>query len=141
MASTSPDSPSPNAAREQRFGADGSRYGTEPNEFLREYVGSLPPGRVLCVAEGEGRNAVFLASQGVEVSSIDLTEAGVAKTRRIATQRGVNVDAVPGDLATVDPGISHERDCVDLRPPAARDSSRSPPASRGCAGPWRGLPT
>lgn len=68
-------------------------------------MGSLPRGRVLCLAEGEGRNAVFLASHGFEVSSIDLTRAGVAKTRRLALQRGVNVDAVTGDLATADLGI------------------------------------
>jgi SAM-dependent methyltransferase len=114
MASTPPDSPSPNAAWEQRFGADGYLYGTEPNDFLREHVGSLPRGHVLCVAEGEGRNAVFLASQGFEVSSIDLTEAGVAKTRRLATQRGVNVDAVTGDLATADLGIQSWNGIVSI---------------------------
>jgi SAM-dependent methyltransferase len=124
MASTPPDSPSPNvAAWEQRFGADGYLYGTEPNEFLREHLGSLPRGRVLCVAEGEGRNAVFLARQGFEVSSIDLTEAGVAKTRRLATQRGVNVDAVTGDLATADLGIQSWNGIVSIfahLPPAIR---------------------
>lgn len=123
MPSTPPDSPSPHAAWEQRFGADGYLYGTEPNEFLREHVGSLPRGRVLCVAEGEGRNAVFLARQGFEVSSIDLTEAGVAKTRRLATQRGVNVDAVTGDLATADLGIQSWNGIVSIfahLPPATR---------------------
>ena len=55
MAATSPDSPAPNVAWEQRYGADGYHYATEPNEFLREHVGSLPRGRVLCLAEGEGR--------------------------------------------------------------------------------------
>ena len=123
MASTPPDSPSPNATWEQRFGADGYLYGTEPNEFLREHVGSLPRGRVLCVAEGEGRNAVFLACQGFEVSSIDLTEAGVAKTRRLATQRGVNVEAATGDLATADLGIQSWNGIVSIfahLPPAIR---------------------
>jgi len=123
MASTPPDSPSPNAVWEQRFGADGYLYGTEPNEFLREHVCSVPRGRVLCVAEGEGRNAVFLASQGFEVSSIDLTEAGVAKTRRLATQRGVNIEAVTGNLATADLGIQSWNGIVSIfahRAPAIR---------------------
>jgi len=124
MTSTPPDSPAPNAAAwEQRFGADGYLYGTEPNEFLREHVGSLPRGRVLCVAEGEGRNAVFLAREGLEVSSIDLTEAGVTKTRRLAAQRGVNVDAVTGDLATADLGIQSWNGIVSIfahLPPAIR---------------------
>jgi SAM-dependent methyltransferase len=105
MASTSPDSPSPNADWEQRFGADGYLYGTEPNDFLRRHVDLIPRGRVLCLAEGEGRNAVFLAGQGFEVSSIDLTQAGVAKTHRLAKERAVKVDAVTGDLATADLGV------------------------------------
>ncbi len=123
MASTPPDPPSPNATWEQRFGADGHLFGTEPNEFLREHVGSLLRGRVLCVAEGEGRNAVFLARQGFEVSSIDLTEAGVAKTRRLATQRRVNGVAVTGDLATADLGIQSWNGIVSIfahLPPAIR---------------------
>ena len=106
MALTPPDSPSPNTAVwEQRYGAKGYLYGTEPNEFLRQHVDSIPRGRVLCLAEGEGRNAVYLATQGFEVASIDLTQAGVAKTHRLANERGVTVDAVTGDLATADLGI------------------------------------
>jgi SAM-dependent methyltransferase len=104
MPSTPPDSPSASAAWEQRYGGDSYHYGTEPNAFLREHVSSLPQGRVLCVAEGEGRNAVFLAGQGFEVSSIDVTDSGVAKTHRLANERGVTVDAVTGDLATADLG-------------------------------------
>ncbi len=115
MASTPPDSPSPTAAAwEQRFAGDGYRYGTEPNEFLRAHVGSLPAGRVLCVAEGEGRNAVFLARHGHEVSSIDLTASGVAKTRRLAAQHDVSVDAMTGDLATADLGIQSWNGIVSI---------------------------
>ena len=62
-------------------------------------------GDVLCLAEGEGRNAVFLAATGRRVASVDLTEAGVAKTRRLAAAVGVPVDAVVGDLATFDLGV------------------------------------
>lgn len=56
-------------------------FGTDKNDFLRAHVGPLPPGPVLGLAEGEGegegRNATFLAVQGYDVASIDLTEAGV----------------------------------------------------------------
>jgi SAM-dependent methyltransferase len=82
-------------------------YGTEPNDFLREHEARLPRGaRVLCLAEGEGRNAVFLASQGHAVSAVDLSPVGVEKTRALARQRGVAVDAAVGDLATyaIEPG-------------------------------------
>jgi SAM-dependent methyltransferase len=92
---------------EQRYGVDHYHYGTDPNDFLREQIESLPDGPVLCLAEGEGRNAVFLAGTGLEVHSVDLTEAGVAKTLRLAEERGVRVNAVVADLATYD--IGHER--------------------------------
>jgi SAM-dependent methyltransferase len=90
---------------EQRYSVDDYVYGTEPNGFLREHVSVLPIGDVLCLAEGEGRNAVFLATTGRRVSSVDLTEAGVAKTLRLALAVGVSVDAVVGDLADCDLGV------------------------------------
>ena len=90
---------------EQRYGVDEYVYGTEPNGFLKDHVSALPMGDVLCLAEGEGRNAVFLAATGRRVASVDLTEAGVAKTRRLAAAVGVPVDAVVGDLATFDLGV------------------------------------
>ena len=115
MPSTSADSPSPlGAAWEQRYGAEGYLYGTEPNDFLRQHVDSIPRGRVVCLAEGEGRNAVFLAGQGFEVASIELTESGVTKTRRLAAQRGVHVGAVTGDLATADLGVQSWNGIVSI---------------------------
>jgi len=79
-------------------------YGTEPNQFLKENFGSLSRGKVLCIADGEGRNSVFLAQQGFEVTSVDISHAGIEKTRRLADQRGVTVDAIVGDLTEFDLG-------------------------------------
>ena len=90
---------------EQRYGSEEFVFGTEPNDFLRDNVKSLGSGTVLCLAEGEGRNAVFLAERGFTVSSVDLTEAGVAKTHRLASERGVIVDAMTGDLTNIDLGV------------------------------------
>jgi len=90
---------------EERYGVGHYVYGTEPNGFLRDSVSLLPMGDVLCLAEGEGRNAVFLATTGRRVSSVDLTEAGVAKTLRLAEAAQVSVDAVVGDLADYDLGV------------------------------------
>jgi SAM-dependent methyltransferase len=73
-------------------------YGTEPNEFLAASVAKLKPGAALSLAEGEGRNAVWLAQQGFTVSSIEQSEKGVAKTLRLALQRGVIVMAERGEL-------------------------------------------
>ena len=113
---------------EERFGADAYVFGTEPNEFLRSRVGEFPAGRALCLAEGEGRNAVFLAKSGWDVASVDLTEAGVAKTLRLAGQRGVVVDAVQGDLATFDLGVDRWDVIVSIfahvPPPVRRDLHR-----------------
>ena len=91
---------------EQRYSVDTDIYGTEPNEFLRANVSQLPAGVALCLAEGEGRNAVFLAESGWEVHGVELTDAGVAKTRRLAEQRGVQVQATVGELAEYDIGTN-----------------------------------
>lgn len=108
---------------EQRYSAEGYIYGTEPNDFLRAHIGLLPAGNVLCLAEGEGRNAVFLAEVGFEVHSVDLTEAGVGKTLRLAEQRGVRVDAVVADLASFDIGTDRWSAMVSIfahMPPQVR---------------------
>lgn len=108
---------------EERFSRHDYLYGTEPNRFLSENAGALPMGSVLCLAEGEGRNSVFLAGTGRDVSSVDLTEAGVAKTLRLAGERGVAVDAVVADLAQFDLGEDRWDGIVSIfahTPPAVR---------------------
>lgn len=84
---------------DQRFGGAEYVYGKEPNDFLREMAARIPPGPVLCLAEGEGRNAVFLAGLGHAVTSVDGSGEGVRKTRRLAEERGVPVEALHADLA------------------------------------------
>ncbi|HQR69870.1 MAG TPA: class I SAM-dependent methyltransferase [Burkholderiaceae bacterium] len=77
----------------RRFDTDEFLFGVEPNAWLREHARLLPPrGRVLCVADGEGRNSVWLARQGFEVEAFDIAEVGVAKARRLADSHGVAVD-------------------------------------------------
>ncbi|MBX3605636.1 MAG: class I SAM-dependent methyltransferase [Piscinibacter sp.] len=76
----------------RRFAGDDFAFGTAPNDWLRERAGALPPGgRVLCVADGEGRNSVWLAGQGHTVDAFDISPVGVAKARRFAQQRGADV--------------------------------------------------
>lgn len=77
----------------RRFATDDYLFGTEPNAWLREHAGLWTPGqRVLCVADGEGRNSVFLAGCGLRVDAFDIAERGVAKARALAHARGVLVD-------------------------------------------------
>lgn len=84
---------------DERFAEDGFAYGEEPNDFLREWAPRLPRGRTLCLAEGQGRNAVFLASLGHSVTAVDWSETGLAKARALAEHRGVKIRTVQADLA------------------------------------------
>lgn len=86
-----------------RFAATDYVFGTEPNLFLTRQAPRLPPAsRVLCVADGEGRNGVWLAGQGHHVTAIDIAEEGLVKTRRLARKNGVSLDLRRADLAAWD---------------------------------------
>lgn len=90
---------------EARYGASAEYvYGTEPNDFLADAASRLSPGRALCLADGEGRNGVYLASLGHEVTSVDLTDAGMAKARQLAADRNLEISTVVCDLADYDLG-------------------------------------
>jgi len=69
-----------------------------PNRFLVSEVGSLPAGRALDLGCGEGRNAVWLADRGFRVDAVDFSDVGLAKGRRLAERRGVEVAWVEADL-------------------------------------------
>jgi SAM-dependent methyltransferase len=108
---------------EARYGSPDYHYGTEPNDFLAAEAHRIPHGDVLCLAEGEGRNATWLASRGYSVASVDLTESGTAKTLRLAADRGVQVAAVTADLAHHDLGVECWDGIVSIfahMPPAVR---------------------
>jgi SAM-dependent methyltransferase len=98
MASRRPHDPGP-PDWDARFSAEGYLFGTAPNQFLascRELIGTS--GRVLCVADGEGRNGVWLAEQGLDVEAFDGSPVGVAKARRLAAARGVTARFEVGDV-------------------------------------------
>lgn len=85
---------------DQRYGTAEYWYGTLPNDFLREHAAALPRGgRVLCLGEGEGRNATYLAAQGFDVVAVDASAVGLAKAERLARDRGVRITTVHTDLA------------------------------------------
>ncbi len=89
----------------QRFATDDYIFGTEPNAWLREHAGVWQPGqRVLCVADGEGRNSVWLARQGLQVDAFDVAELGLAKARRLAEAQGVQVNYSLADCDSFDYG-------------------------------------
>jgi SAM-dependent methyltransferase len=96
---------------ESRYATDEYVYGTAPNDFLAASVADLPPGRALCIADGEGRNGVYLGSLGHTVTSVDMTESGMAKAARLAETRGVALTTVVADLADYDLG-EHRWDLI-----------------------------
>ena len=86
---------------DERYSIDDYLFGTEPASFLVAHQHLLQPGvRALVVADGEGRNSVFLAEQGVEVVAMDASAVGVAKARKLADERGVEVDFRIADIMT-----------------------------------------
>ena len=86
----------------RRFQAEGYLFGTEPNAWLREHSPWQPGQRVLCVADGEGRNSVWLAEHGLVVDAFDISPVGVAKARELAAGRGVTVNFSVADCDSFD---------------------------------------
>lgn len=83
---------------DERYASEEYLYGTEPNDFLASMSARLPVGDTLCVAEGEGRNAVWLAEQGHRVTAVDASAVGLAKAQKLAQQRGVTISTEVADL-------------------------------------------
>lgn len=85
---------------DQRYDEEGYAYGTTPNDFLKSEYCRIPAGgRVLCLAEGEGRNAVFLAKEGFAVTAVDQSSVGLKKAKILAFENGVEISTITADLA------------------------------------------
>jgi SAM-dependent methyltransferase len=116
----------PSGTWNRRFDQEDYLFGTAPNEWLVEHAVVWRPGdRVLCVADGEGRNSVWLARRGMTVDAFDIAEVGVAKARRLAAAQGAIVnfsvsdcDSFPWPQAAYD-GIAAI--FVQFADPAMRD--------------------
>jgi SAM-dependent methyltransferase len=84
---------------DERFNTDEYIYGTDPNDFWVAVASSIPQGKVLCLADGEGRNGVYLASLGYQVTSVDQSAVGLAKAQKLAQKRGVALTTIQANLA------------------------------------------
>ncbi|HNH07771.1 MAG TPA: class I SAM-dependent methyltransferase [Leptospiraceae bacterium] len=89
---------------DERYSADEYAYGKAPNRFLEENFSSIPKGKVLSLAEGEGRNAVFLAKQGYSVTAVDGSSVGLKKAEKLAAENNVRIECIQADLAEFDLG-------------------------------------
>jgi cyclopropane fatty-acyl-phospholipid synthase-like methyltransferase len=77
---------------EARFSEPGYLFGTEPNAFLKGKVSLLKPGQTaLAIADGDGRNGVFMAGLGLDVLSVDLSPTALKKSQALARERGVSL--------------------------------------------------
>jgi len=91
---------------DERYSEDGFAYGTKPNDFLVQqcdaYLSSSS--KILSLAEGEGRNAVYLAQQGHDVTGVDSSKIGLDKAQKLAKERGVAIHTDVADLKEYDIG-------------------------------------
>ena len=88
-----------------RYAGEDYLFGTAPNRFLADQANRLPSrGRALSIADGEGRNGVWLATQGLTVTTVEFAPAAIAKARQLAGQHGVQIETVQVDLAAWDWG-------------------------------------
>src|SRR5674476_565735 len=82
-----------------RFAAPGYLFGTAPNAFLQSQTHLLRPGQsALAIADGEGRNGVFLAEQGLDVLSVDFSPLAQEKVRKLAAERSVTLRVEQADM-------------------------------------------
>lgn len=87
---------------DQRYAGEQYHYGTTPNAYLVDCVAHIPPGPVLHLGEGEGRNAVFVAGRGHAVTAADQSAVGLAKAARLAAARGVALTTTVADLSRLE---------------------------------------
>lgn len=90
----------------ERYAGEEYHFGTEPSGFLMSQRDFLKPGmHCLALADGEGRNGVWLAEQGLHVLSVDSSSVAIDKARALAAKRGVKIDLDLADLAHWDFGV------------------------------------
>lgn len=87
---------------DQRYAEEGLAYGAEPNAYLQSQLLNFKPGRLLLPGEGEGRNAIFAAKQGWNVTAFDMSETAQKKAVQWADSQGVNIRYDVGNLMEID---------------------------------------
>lgn len=83
---------------DKRYSTEEYIYGAEPNQFFKNEIDKLEPGKILFLGEGEGRNAVYAASLGWNVDAIDSSIVGKEKAIKLGTSKGVEINYIVADL-------------------------------------------
>lgn len=89
---------------DERYKSTPFYYGKMPNDFVVSSVAHIPKGEVLCLAEGEGRNSVFLARSGYQVTGVDLSEQALSHAQQLAKENKVEVHYEHADLSNYEFG-------------------------------------
>ena len=84
---------------DERYSVEEYVYGKAPNDFLKQMSGKLKKGKALCLADGEGRNSIYLAGQGFDVTAVDSSKVGLAKANKLSLEFAVTIETVHADLA------------------------------------------
>jgi SAM-dependent methyltransferase len=95
---------------DERYAASDLVWSAGPNQFVESICRGLPPGRMIDLAAGEGRNAVWFAEQGWDATAVDFSAVALAKAEDMAAERGVEITTIVADLLEFEPGI----DAYDL---------------------------
>ena len=98
------ESTSPKEKWNRRYEHQEYVCGTEPTAFLKQKIDMVKKGRALVLAMGEGRNAVYLAQHGFDVTGVDISEVAIEKCKRLAAERGTKVNTVAAALTDYDMG-------------------------------------
>lgn len=83
---------------DDRFSSHDYAYGEAPNDFLVWAAPQVKKGKVISLSEGEGRNAVYLAQLGFEVTAVDFSSVGLAKAQALAEKHQVKIECLLADL-------------------------------------------
>ncbi len=92
---------------DERFSAEHYVYGKEPNQFFRDKIENLTPGRALFVGEGEGRNAVYAASKGWQADAVDISAEAKKKAEALGAEAGVKINFTVSDIAEFTPAENY----------------------------------
>ena len=88
---------------DERYAAHDLVWSAEPNQFVEAETAELPPGRLLDLAAGEGRNAIWLAENGWDATVVDFSRVGLQKAAHLAAARGVALTIVEDDVTVYEP--------------------------------------
>lgn len=91
----------------ERFGKEDFAYGKNPNQFFKQEIEKLSPGKLLLLGEGEGRNGIYAATLGWEVDAVDWSEEGKKKAEKLAKENNVQINYTISDLSEYEPMENH----------------------------------